>query len=357
MYRFRIRVVYPLSATPLTRPHLVLRTCLDWDRDVHPVTAEDGGDSATFEIEGPDPFLDFKPCLVHGNRIVWSKGANKLAVAGRDDEPDVQEVYPYFFATDRGEVGPRESLASDHLGRELLVRIYRPPGYRENGLKRYPVLYMHDGQNLFFAEEAFLGREWRVDETLRVLDAMNAIDQTLVVGIHSGGGHREHDYSMHGWADYAPAVVEELKPWIDRRERTLPGRSRTGVVGSSLGGVISLYLAWRWPHVFGNVASLSGAFWYENDLAARVRRDPVGPRRHLQLYLDSGWPDDNYEVTLSMANALLDAGFRYGSSLLHFAFPYARHTEGAWAARAHLPIQFFTGRLARRAAALGQGGG
>ena len=91
---------------------------------------------------------------------------------------------------------------------------FLPPGYRENHLERYPVLYMHDGKNLFLPEEAFLGREWRVDETLERLEAMNLIEQVIVVALHAGD--RMRDYTAPGYRSYGRALVDTVKPWIDR---------------------------------------------------------------------------------------------------------------------------------------------
>jgi predicted alpha/beta superfamily hydrolase len=339
MYRRQVRVIYPLD-----RGRMVLRSEADWGRDIEPTGVDEARATSTFELSAESGHLDFKPCLRDGDAFYWAAGANKLVtlpVAGPRD------VYPYFFANASGEVSDILKLPSEILGREVRMRIYLPAGYGENPHKRYPVIYMHDGRNLFFPEEAFLGQDWQIDETLGVLDMMNAIDPTIVIGIHSVDRTRE--FSQPGYEAYARSLVEEVKPTIDARLRTLPDVGSTSVMGSSLGGVVSLYTAWEHPQVFGNVACLSSTFWYQNDLLERVHRDDFASRRHLRIYLDSGWPRDNYEVTLSMAYALVEAGFRHGTNLLHFAFPFAEHSEDSWAARSHLPLQFFSGRLARHA--------
>lgn len=341
MFQRDIRVFYPLQ-----NGHMVLRTDEDWDRDVEPNavdtigTAGNEGQIFTFKISSPKDHVYYKPCIRDGNAFYWSTGPNKLVHMTR---PEPRDVYPHFFSEGGGHVTKIQTMHSLVLGREVRMRFYLPPGYSENLLKRYPVVYMHDGKNLFFPEEAFHGREWQVDETLGVLDRMNAIDRTIVVGIYSP--NRLHDYSMPGYEAYGHALVEEIKPRVDLLLRTLQRPESTAVAGSSLGGLAAFYIAWQYPDVFGRAACLSSAFWYQNDLLERVAQDPLEPRHHLRIYLDSGWPGDNYEVTLSMAHALVAAGFRYGENLLHFAFPYARHNEDAWAARYHLPIQFFLGRL------------
>jgi enterochelin esterase-like enzyme len=251
-----------------------------------------------------------------------------------------RECYPQFDGPPVGSFSPVIERESSILGRTHLVRVYLPPGYHENTLRRYPVLYMQDGKNLFFPEDAFLGREWKVDEALALLDSMSALDQVVVVGIYSGD--RMTEYTKPGYEAYARSVVEELVPEVNRRIRILEGRTETGVMGSSLGGVVSFYMAWQYPEVFDFAACLSSTFSYQDDLIERVLAEP---KRDVRFYLDSGWPGDNYEPTMAMALALVERGYRYGKDFLHLAFPNAKHDEAAWGERLHLPLQLFWGKI------------
>lgn len=334
-----IRVIYPLQ-----EGRMVLRSEIDWEIDQEASAVDPEGRWYEFKLSSERPYLAYKPCLRRGNEFYWAQGTNKLAVL--TGGATVREIYPYFFSGVRGEVTRLFERPSNHLGRGVRLRLYLPPGYLENTEKRYPVLYMHDGKNLFFPEEAFLGREWRVDETLDLLDSMNIIDQTIVAGIYTD--NRTYDFTQPGYEAYGRALVEEIKPWVDGQFRTLAGTRNTAVMGSSLGGVVSFYLGWQWPEVFGMVACLSSTFWYQNDLLARVRREPLESREGLKIYFDSGWPGDNYEATFAMATGLLERGFCLGVDVVHFAFPLAKHDEEAWGARLHLPLQLFAGKLARR---------
>ncbi|MGH9318748.1 MAG: alpha/beta hydrolase [Vicinamibacteria bacterium] len=250
-----------------------------------------------------------------------------------------REVYPHFEADEKCSACDLRELASP-VG-AFDYRVFYPPGYHENVLKRYPVLYMHDAQNLFFPEEAFQGRHWRIAETLGLLDAMSLVDKVLVVGVYPNA--REENYTKPGYDAYGRFLVESLKPEIDRAFRTLPGPATTAVMGSSLGGVASFYLAWQWPHVFGMAACLSSTFGFRDDLEERVAFEP---RRDLRLYLDSGWPRDNYEATRNMRALLLRRGYRECEDLLYLGFPEAIHNETHWAMRAHVPFQFIFGRTA-----------
>lgn len=116
----------------------------------------------------------------------------------------------------------------------------------------------------------------------------------------------------------------------------------TAILGSSLGGVAALHAAWQWPKVFGMAACLSGTIGWKDDLRERIASER---KRSLRLYLDSGWPADNYEVTREMASLLTARGFEEGKEMLYLAFPHALHNERSWAMRVHLRLQFFFGRL------------
>lgn len=336
--RKRIRVHYPAG-----QGHMVLRTELDWDLDVEPTEVSDDGACSTFELEARRPFLYLKPCLrAAGGEPRWAVGPNLLALLTTER---VGDAYPHFEGSERGSFSELIELDSELLGRKHLLRAYLPAGYRENPLRRYSVVYMQDGKNLFFPEEAFRGRDWQVDEVLELLDAMNAVDRVLVVGIHSAD--RMTDYTRPGYEAYARSVVEEVRPAVAERLRVLDSASETAVLGSSLGGVAAFYMAWQYPHVFGYAACMSSTFSYRDDLIERVLAEPKSTAK---FYLDSGWPGDNYEVTLAMAMAFVERGYRVREDFLHLAFPLEVHDERAWGRRLHLPLQLALGRpgLARR---------
>jgi len=169
-----------------------------------------------------------------------------------------------------------------------------------------------------------------------MLDAMNLIDKCIVVGVHAAD--RMSEYTRPGYEGYGRFLVEALKPFVDGAFRTLGGPERTAVMGSSLGGVVSFYLAWQHPEVFGHAACLSSTFGYRDDLFQRVRGEP---KRDVRFYLDSGWPEDNFENTQAMRDLLAQRGYQPGVDLLHYAFPGAEHAERFWASRCHIPFQFF----------------
>jgi predicted alpha/beta superfamily hydrolase len=309
----------------------------DWEKDVEPILVSDDGDTATFALETQRPFLYFKACLhTNDGSVLWCVGSNMLVLMTTDA---VGDIYPYFEGSETGSFSPLVERDSAILGRKHRVRVYLPAGYAENPLRRYPVFYMQDGANLFFPEDAFMGREWQVDESLSLLDTMNAVERAIVVAIYSGD--RMSEYTKPGFEAYTRSVVEEIRPEVVRRFRVFDSPSETGVIGSSLGGVVSFYMAFQYPQIFGYAACMSSTFSYRDDLIDRVLTEP---KCAAKFYLDSGWPGDNYEVTLAMAMALSQRDYRVREDYLHLVFPLEEHDEGAWGKRLHLPLQLALGK-------------
>lgn len=318
----RIRICYPAAAGD----RIVLRSDRDWGRDVAPVAVAPDRHTWDFELPTPGGGLYYKPCLVNGAGLHWPPGWNYRASPRR-----TSEIYPHFFGGMRGEVQGTFEVAADD-GRAGRIGVYLPPGYAENTLKRYPVLYMQDGANLYGDGRV----DWRVDESMDVLDAMNGIDKAIVVGIQPLGD-RDVDFTAPGNVAYGRWVVERVIPWVDARYRTLPLRTERALVGSSLGGLVSLYLAWQYPQTFAGVAALSATLSMGPEVVARIAADP---HRELMIYLDSGFPHDNSQDVRALYDLLVQEGFVYGVNLLYFLIPDAKHEEGAWALRWHLPFQF-----------------
>lgn len=327
----QIRVTYPL-----TNGRIVLRTDRDWDMNIEAMSVAD--DTSEFRIESEEPFFYFKPLLIRDDGSeVWSRGENYLAVATSGTP---LHIFPYFNGEPHCSVCELMPPLANGNGTAHRFRVFLPPGYYENRRKHYPVLYMHDGQNLFFKEEAFLGNTWRTDEVLGLLDKMNALEQVIVVGILPN--ERMHEYTRPGYTEYGHWLVHTLKPLIDAKYRTLSDAENTAAMGSSLGGVVSFYLGWEHSDVIGKVACLSSTFTYRDDLLERVASEA---KRNVRIYLDSGWSRDNYEPTRCMRDRLLARGYRTGDELMYLAFPQATHDENAWAARSPIPFQFLFGKV------------
>jgi enterochelin esterase-like enzyme len=183
--------------------------------------------------------------------------------------------------TRTGDVREHAAFGSEILGNERTVTVYLPPGYRRSK-RRYPVLYMQDGQNIFDAATAAFGIEWCVDETAESLIERRRIEPLIVVGIDNTPD-RKIEYSApigrnRGHADsYGRFLVEELKPFIDRTYRT--SRDGTAIAGSSLGANVALYVASRYPQLFTGCAAFSPAIWWQGDGLVREVAAGVGAER------------------------------------------------------------------------------
>jgi alpha-amylase len=230
------------------------------------------------------------------------------------------------------------SFAIPQLGRTRRVWVYLPPGYATS-TRRYPVLYMHDGQNVFDARTSFVG-EWGVDETLDSLQTLGQGD-AIVVAVDHGGQKRFDEYlpwvaarygGGHG-DDYARFLAQTLKPYVDRHYRTLPDRLHTGVAGSSLGGLISLYAALKYPDVFGRAGVFSPSLWIAPQMYALARR--AHPRPGTRIYIVTGGqegdkPEEYARDHQRMIDTLVAAGFTLGRDLQGALRPDGKHAEWFW---------------------------
>lgn len=268
-------------------------------------------------------------------------------------DPQPRSLQPALPHLERHPLFRSAFLADD---RDLVV--YLPPGYAADARRRYPVLYLHDGQNLFDAGTAYQkGQHWRVGETADRLIAAGRLDPLLVVGIGNTGARRLHEYTPTadrklggGEADaYGRLIVEELKPFIDASYRTLPGREHTGLGGSSLGALVSLHLGLAYPSVFSRLALLSPSVWWNRRAILRAVRQ-ARPRPALRIWLDMGTAEGRRGLADARAlrQALVRMGWNEGDDLHYSEHTGAAHSEAAWAARVGPMLEYLFGRVADR---------
>ncbi|WP_147320798.1 alpha/beta hydrolase-fold protein [Hymenobacter lapidiphilus] len=231
-----------------------------------------------------------------------------------------------------------ESFAMPQLGRTRRVWVYLPNDYGTAPARRYPVLYLHDGQNVFDACTSFSG-EWGVDETLSQLQAQG-LDAagSIVVAIDNGGAERLNELSPWrnpqyggGQGDqYVDFMVQTLKPYVDANYRTLTGREFTGVAGSSMGGLISTYAALKYPLVYGRVGVFSPAFWFaQQPLFTYMSQHP--PRPDTRFYFVAGANESATMAPLMRAvhDSLAKAGVPAANLSLQTR-PDGQHAEWFW---------------------------
>lgn len=237
----------------------------------------------------------------------------------------------------RSELVTLKDFQSPELGNTRDILVYLPPSYRRDE-RRYPVLYMHDGQNLFDRATSYAG-DWKLRSVLSS-SARRGIE-VIVVGVPNAGTQRLDEYSPFidpeqggGAGDrYLDFLTHTLKPVIDEGFRTLTGREHTGIAGSSMGGLISLYGFFRIPSVFGFAGVLSPSLWFAKDaIFPHVIRAPFIPGR---IYLDIGTLEGAPHVGRArrMRDLLTSKGYRLGQDLRWLESRCGRHDEASWARR------------------------
>lgn len=230
------------------------------------------------------------------------------------------------------------------------IEVYLPEAYINEPARHFPVFYLHDGQNLFDGRTSYIpDHTWRAHTTADRLTREGLIEPVILVGINNTGLHRMAEYTptrdpglRGGDGDlYGRLLVEELKPCIDRTFRTLPDAANTALGGSSLGGLISLYLGFTYPDVFSKLAVISPSIWW-NDRSI-VRTASAGHARpSLRIWLDMGTAEGQRHLRDAdfLHRRLVQNGWRDGLDLCYLRVPGGQHNEDAWAVRFDQVLRF-----------------
>jgi predicted alpha/beta superfamily hydrolase len=339
---------------------------LSWEHTMEP--DEIDGERHLFRLFlEPGEIVELK--LVR-NEEDWASGRNYAVHGG-----ETLDLYP-CFDHDEPTFEPTDSIETP-IGK-LTFEVLLPPSYSEQTSKRYPVLYVLDGQSLWSHSEDPFGN-WSLERTLGGLYELDAIEEVIVVGIHTAEDRMERMTPVpdpdHGGGQ-APqmleALVDGLRPLINERYRTLTGRESTAVMGSSMGGLFAFFAAWKRPDIFGKAACLSSSFWWANRWAIRAIQEEGTREPRPLLYLDSGASmsalerdanlRDGFQHTRSMLRNLLAGGYTLGTDLHRLVFAGQAHNAEAWSSRVALPLQLLFPPASRvteappaQAAELGQG--
>jgi predicted alpha/beta superfamily hydrolase len=228
--------------------------------------------------------------------------------------------------------------------------VYVPRAFNEDPNRFFPVLFLHDGQNLFDPDTSYIkGNYWRVGETADAMIASGEVEPLVIVGIYNNGPKRIDEYTPvedprlgGGKADaYGRMVVDELTPFIAQRYRTLAGPENCGMGGSSLGGLVTIYLGMRYPDVFGKLAILSPSVWWRDRVILRYV-EQIRQKTGQKIWLDIGTCEGRRALTdaRSLKRLLLKKGWRMGKDLEYREIVGAKHTEYAWADRVGPLLKF-----------------
>lgn len=245
-----------------------------------------------------------------------------------------------------------KNFKSQILNNERDMAIYLPPDYKENIDKSYPVLYMHDGQNLFTGIEGGSNDKWKVQETADKLILENKVEDIIIVGIYNTPDRISEytesymdKYNAGGKGeDYSRFVASEVKPYIDSNFRTLKDRENTAIAGSSLGGLISFYIGWNYPEIFKKIGAISSSFWWDSNNMQKHIESYKGVKKDLSIWIDVGNAEENsdrnhngiidmVDDARDMVYALNKKGFITHKDVMYYEATSGEHNEASWADR------------------------
>lgn len=248
------------------------------------------------------------------------------------------------------ELHKHEKFHSRFLRNQRDFIVYLPPGYHDQPQRRFPVLYMHDGQNLFDGATSFVpGMDWHVGHTADDFILTGAVQPLIIVGIYNVGKVRIHEYTPTkaprlggGRADrYAKFLMQEVMPFVQREYRARSDPRVTGMGGSSLGALLSLYLGLKHPQVFGRIAALSPSVWWNHRVIHRfTAAAPVEPRPRIWLDIGTNEGPRIVQEVEQFRDILLQKDWQLGKDLHYQRVEGAEHNEAAWAQRVGPFLQF-----------------
>lgn len=296
-------------------------------------------DAITFRV--PNQNMTFTPAL---------NGTKALGPSYRVTAGQTIDVYPRFFTTK----GKAFQKTWDHTTSKLPssrgIYVYTPPSYEENPTARYPVIYMHDGSGLWDTNTV-AGGDMRIDEFLDAGAADGTIREAIVVGIGSNENRynemtppRTRSTGSDGLGDkYLEMITQEIKPMIDQTYRTLPDRDNTGVMGASLGGLMSMEAALLHGDTFGIVGAQSPSAWYDANILADQVKAWSTERKPNKVYIDCGDTTDMQADISQVAQRMKDAGFVEGQNLKFVVDPSGKHEVASWTRRLPAALAFMLG--------------
>lgn len=285
--------------------------------------------------------IDCKPVY---NEKTWAKGPNFRVEPGK-----TLHLYPHFFR-DHGTLEQIEGWYAWSLNNRRRIWVYRPPSYEENTRKRYPVVYMHDGQNLFHDSTAFNGVAWNAQVAMDQGVADGSVREAIIVGIDNTGDRiseytpvADPRYGGGNGAAYVRFVGRELKREVDAKLRTRKEAANTAIIGSSLGGLISVHAGLTEGATFGLVGAMSPSTWWNSEWIVSSTRSSTATTLPRRLYLDSGDSGssrDGVEATARLAEAWKK---KPSVQVQHHVQQGGTHSEWYWRQRLPGAFRFLLG--------------
>ena len=258
-----------------------------------------------------------------------------------------------------GDIRTHANFESKLLGNKRDILVYLPPNY-EKETRRYPVLYLHDGQNVFDGYTSYIpNEEWKADEAAQGLIQAGLIEPIIIVAVPNAGIERSTEYlptrwspdpakypPMGGKADvYGHMLTDELMPLINKTYRTKTGPANTAIAGSSLGGIVSLHLGITRPEAFGKLGVFSPSLWWQKGLLTK-NVEALLKKPKLKIWVDIGTQEGEESLpdVLRLKDVMTAKGWVMGKDLAVYVDGYAHHNERAWAERFPVFLLFLYGK-------------
>lgn len=281
--------------------------------------------------------------------VRWADREPDAAFAARFSSLDALAAAEPAKSTRSGDIRVHADFASPQLGNRRTLLVYLPRGYEKNMTERYPVLYMHDGNNVFDVVGSANNMEWGADESAERLIEQKAIQKIIIVAIYNTE-NRFKEYTPfvdknYGGGDgdkYLAFITETVKPYIDKTYRTQADREHTAICGSSLGGLISLYALQKYPDVFGAAGVVSPALWWSERQMLKIL--PADYKRPIRIWVDIGTGEGKTDGTpgrvvravddaRALVKLLEEKKLKKGEEFAYEEIENGSHNERAWAAR------------------------
>lgn len=344
----KVIVYYPKSINLYLRGD---KCGLNWDKGIKMTQQlqEEGIESNSWSIDINCPSNTKVEMKVLIDDKVWMLGSNHHV----NENLLTTEIYPWFYSY-HGTLQVIKNVYSKELNNFRDVIFYLPPSYNENTLKKYSnVLIMHDGQNLFNRSTAYMGNAWMCQDGLDQSIITGTSDEVLIVGPYNTADRiDEYTYiydpseGAGGKGDlYLDWIESTLIPLTKSNYRTLITRDNLGILGSSLGGLISCYAVWTRSDIYGKAGCMSSSFWWdENDFQKNIIPASVPLKPFPRIYMDSGTGSPGEisctAYTLNIYEQMLNDGYESDVTVKRYVDEGATHSESYWGPRFHIPIEF-----------------
>ncbi|RAK04144.1 putative alpha/beta superfamily hydrolase [Halanaerobium saccharolyticum] len=252
-----------------------------------------------------------------------------------------------------------ESFYSKVLNNIRKIRIYLPPSYSTEKNRNYPVLYIHDGQNVFEGKKSYSGESWNLHQKAEQLIKENLIEEIIIVAVDNMEEERLSEYAhQDGFFegekvkgrgfDYEKFFIRELMPFIGQHYRIKKGSENTALMGSSMGGLVTFNIGLRRSDLFSKLAVMSPSFWWGKSSPSEKINSYNYKNLNSQIWLDTGEAEGKFmSFTENVISELKHLKNNFSLDLIYYQVPEAIHSETAWASRVHCPLLYFYGDMGK----------